>query len=333
MLHVFYGPDTFSRAEAFAALRARLDDDGMLSTNTTVFEARALKPGELFAACDAIPFLSAHRLIVVEGLLSSGESRPRRGRSGRTAKPSGDEATWADLPDYVRRMPETTELVLLDGEVRPDNALLDELRAVGEVKQFEKLPPERLASWIEARVKRGGGAIAPRAAAVLAESVGPNLWQLDNEIEKLALYAHGRPIEVADVQALVSVAQQANAFQLTDAVLAGQGAQALRLARQLLDGGTAAQQLIALLARQFRQLLLLRDMQRRGAPKAEMMRATELRNDYVLGRLLAQSSRFPSGWLERGFERLLAADLAIKRGQQDDNSAIELLVVEIAGGR
>jgi DNA polymerase III subunit delta len=333
VLHVLFGADSFSRSEAFADLRRQLDGDGMLATNTSTFEAKSVTPAELFAACDAMPFLSAHRLIVVEGLLSSGEARPRRGRATR-AKKADEAATWADLPDFTRRMPETTELVLLDGDVKAENALLGELRAAGgELRQFPALKPEQLPAWIEARVRQRGATIAPRAVRALAESVGPNLWQMQNEVEKLSLYAYGRPIESADVATLISVAQQATVFQLTDAVLAGQGAQALRLARLLLDGGTAAPMLITLLARQFRQLLLLRAMQRSRSPRAEMMRATEVRNDYVLGRLLAQSGRFSAGWLERGYERLLAADLAIKRGQQDEETAIELLVAEVAGLR
>lgn len=337
MLHVFYGPDTFSRAEAFAALKQRLDRDGMLATNTTTFDGRSVKPDELFAACDAVPFLAACRLVVVEGLLTAQDGRPRRARAARgAAKPdaaSAGESPWSLLPAYVQRLPETTELVLLDGEVKDGNALLAELRGVGDITLFALLAPAALPGWIAARVKDAGGAIQPRAAAVLAETVGSNLWQLRNEIEKLVLYADARPIEVADVQAMVSVAQQATVFQFTDAVLAGQGAEAMRLARLLLDGGTAAQVLLTLLARQFRQLVLLRDLRRHGQPRAEMMRVLELRSDFVLGRLLAQAGRFPPGWLEHGYERLLRADLNIKRGIQDESTAIELLVAEVAGLR
>lgn len=339
MLHVYYGPDTFSRGEAFTALRRRLDSDGMLATNTTTVDGRSVKPEELYAACDAVPFLAAHRLVVVEGLLGAQDGRPRRGRAARPAASAAKDAAapadspWSLLPAYVQRLPETTELVLLDGEVKDGNILLAGLRASGDVTLFASLGPAALPGWIAGRVAAAGGAIQPRAAAVLAETVGPNLWQLHNEVDKLVLYADHRPIEVPDVQAMVNVAQQATVFQLTDAVLAGQGAAAVRLARLLLDGGTAAQVLLTLLARQFRQLVLLRDLQRRGRPRADMMAVLELRSDFVLGRLLAQAGRFAPGWLERGYERLLQADLNIKRGIQDENTAIELLIAEIAGLR
>ena len=55
VFHVFYGPDTFTRGEALAALRQQLDTDGMLSANTAAFDGGRVKPDELRAACDTMP--------------------------------------------------------------------------------------------------------------------------------------------------------------------------------------------------------------------------------------------------------------------------------------
>ena len=52
-------------------------------------------------------------------------------------------------------------------------------------------------------------AIEGRAAHMLADFVGPNLRQLDNELDKLAAYASGRAVTGADVQLLVSDASEA----------------------------------------------------------------------------------------------------------------------------
>jgi DNA polymerase III delta subunit len=113
--------------------------------------------------------------------------------------------------------------------------------------------------------------------------------------------------------------------------MAGRGAEALRLTRLLLDGGAAGPYLLTMLARQFRQFVLLQDMQRRGRPREEMARRLELRSDFILGRLLDQTRRYPPDRLERGYERLLATDLDVKRGVQDEDAAVELLVLELAG--
>ena len=283
---MYYGPDTFSRGEALVALRRELDTDGMLATNTAVFSGRAVKPEELMAACDTVPFLAAHRLVVVEGLLSAQEGTQRVSRStkARPQPAQGTASPWAVLQEYVQRMPPTSELLLTDGDVKDGNWLFSALRPLAEVRIFPPLRGEALQHWITERVHRRKAAIQPRAAAVLAERVAGNLWQMENEIEKLSLYAYDRPIEVADVRSMVSVPPTGTAFQLVDAVMAAQGNEALRLVHLLMDGGEPGPRLLVLLANQLRQLLVAQDLIGRGTPRAEIGRALESRSDWALAR-------------------------------------------------
>src|SRR5690348_13967022 len=173
MLQIFYGPDGFSRTEALAALRRSLDGDGMLATNTASFDGKSVKPDELFAACDTVPFLAAHRLVLVEGLLVAQEGRSRRPRArarANAAEPtSGDGSPWAVLPEYAPRLPPTTVLVLVEGELRADNWLLSALRNVAEVRQFSPLGHDDLQRWVLERARALQAPIAPRAAPSLAE--------------------------------------------------------------------------------------------------------------------------------------------------------------------
>jgi DNA polymerase-3 subunit delta len=334
MLHLWFGIDSFSRMEAQSGLLRELDADGMLSTNTSRFDGRSVRPDELIAACDTVPFLASARLVIVDGLLAAQEGRRRTGRSARARAGSQEsESPWAALPAYVPSMPPSTHLLLLEAELRPDNWLLTALRPDSEVREFKPLEREALQRWIADRVRERRAAITPRGAAVLAESAGVNLWQLSGEIEKLSLYAADRPIDVPDVRLLVPVAQSGTVFQLVDAVMAGRGEDALRLVRLLMDGGAAGSYLLTMLARQFRQFLLVRDMQAHRVPRAEMARRLELRSDYILGRLLDQSRGYSEARLVAGYERLLEADLSTKRGIQDEDTAVELLVAELSGLR
>ncbi len=335
MFRIFNGPDSFSLTEALSSFRQSLDSDGMLSTNTAEFDGRAVTLSELMSACDTVPFLAAHRLVIVNGLLAAQEAKKpvRSSRSKRAGGSDADASPWGQLPDYVRRLPVTTELVLVDAVIRDTNPLFAALRPLAEVRAFGAMDKERLQEWIAVRVKARKAAIQPRAAAALAEAVGSNLWQMNNEIDKLALYAFERPIEVADVRRMVSVSPAGTVFNLTDAIMAGQGGEALRLVRQLMDSGAAGPQLLALIVRQFRQLVLAQDLVRRATPRPEIARKLESRSDWALGKLLDQARRFPATRLEQGYRRILEADLNIKRGIQDEDTALELLVAELAGLR
>jgi DNA polymerase-3 subunit delta len=339
VLHLFYGPDTFSRNEALAVLRDRLDGDGMLSTNTVIFDGRSVKPDELVAACDTVPFLAPARLVMVEGLLAAVGGREGRrptgargrARAGGGAASGASDSPWVVLPEYVGRLPDSTELVLVDGAVGDNNWLLAALRPLGEDRSFAPPAREALQDWIVQRARARNAAINPRAVAALADTVGADLWRLDAELEKLSLYAYGRAIEAADVRAMVSAAQTGNIFQLVDAVMDRRGDEALRLVRLLMDGGAAGPYLLTMIARQYRQLLLVQDMKERGVPRPEMMRRLEVRSDFVFGKLLNQAGRIAAARLEADFRRLLEADLSIKRGIHDEETALELLVAEQVG--
>ena len=97
MIHVFCGSDDFTLHEALAELKAELNSDDMLATNTATFEGNQVRPDELLAVCGTVPFMGAHRLVLVEGLLARFEAP--RGRRRGAASPTGDPGrqarTWA----------------------------------------------------------------------------------------------------------------------------------------------------------------------------------------------------------------------------------------------
>ena len=82
MIYVFHGEDEFSLQEELAALKAGLDDDGMLINNTSRLEGGKLQPAEILGPCSTIPFMGSHRLVIVEGLLERFEGS--RGKEKKT---------------------------------------------------------------------------------------------------------------------------------------------------------------------------------------------------------------------------------------------------------
>jgi DNA polymerase-3 subunit delta len=347
MLYLYYGPDTFSRSEALAALRARLDTDGMLATNTTVLDARALTLDQLIMVCDAVPFLAAHRLVHVQGLLMRLESaRPSGGRrTGRTARRAaaegGPDDGWLALADYVDRMPPTTILVLEDGDIRDTNLLRSVLASrAQEVRVFRRLSVRDIEGWIADRARRRGVLFDSPALKLLAESAPIDvaedgqwhtLWWLASEIEKLSLYAAGEKITTRDVRRLVPAVLESRLYLLADRIAERRGGEALALLEELLAGGRPAPLLLATIAGRVRQLILIREALDAGVPKGEMQSRSGVRSEWQFDQLRKQAERIPMTRLEAAHRRLLTADRAIKQGTVDETTAIETLVAELAG--
>jgi DNA polymerase-3 subunit delta len=328
MLYILYGQDDFSLNQAVKEIKTGLGDWEMVATNTTNLEGQHLTLSELRNKCGAAPFLSSHRLVIVDGLLGRFEvpqSRPRTGR-GKSGNGLGE---WEGLASYIKQMPETTVLMLVDEEVKGQNPLLKKLSQLAEVRTFPLLRGKDLKAWIRGRVKADGGDITPQAVNLLAELIGGDLWAMDGEIQKLLLYSQERPVSEDDVRQLVSHVQEANIFALVDAVAEGRTELAQRILHRLYDDGVAPIYILTMITRQFRLIAQAGDLGK-GLSRLQIQDRLGLKSSYSLDKTLSQAKLYNFEGVKRAYDKLLETDLAIKTGKYSDKLALELLVTELA---
>ncbi|PKH45591.1 DNA polymerase III subunit delta, partial [Dehalococcoides mccartyi] len=210
-------------------IKQALGDESLASANTTLLEAKNLTAAELLNYVQTIPFLAPARLVIVNGLLERFE-----GAKGKTAaKDTANKNSPDEFARALDNLPPTTLAVLLDYTTAKDgdyrekekvsalatNPLFKIIGSRAEVKHFAPLSAQNLPGWVMQRAKQSSIQMSVPAARLLGRLAGPDLWALSTEIEKLGLYAQGRVIEEADVQARVGYAQEVNIFSLVDAIL------------------------------------------------------------------------------------------------------------------
>jgi len=322
VLYIFYGVDDYSINERLQELAAQLDDPESLALNTTRFQAQNLTLAEVTAACSVVPFLARCRMVVVNGLLERFESKSEGRRSA-------DMNEWRDLAGYVSEMPPTTALVLTDGKLNKTNPLLKKLTPIARVQECPVLKGGQLQHWTVSQVTHRGGKITPRAAAVLNELAGDNLWILASEIEKLCLYAGNRVINDDDVREVTSYAREANIFYMVDAIVERKVARAMQLMEQLMEEGTAPGQLMHMLIRQYRLLLQLSDLNAAGLPMPEKQKQLGVA-PFLMEKLQRQSSLYSLPRLVQTYRKILETDRSIKTGKWKERTALELLVTQIS---
>jgi DNA polymerase-3 subunit delta len=332
VIYLLYGSDTYRSRRALRRIRDELGAAAgdMLASNTTILEGRGLTPGELLANATAMPFLAPSRLVIVEGLLSAiGEIRAGR----RTKKAAGDDPLepWRKAAASLASpasMPETTTLVFMEEQIEKTNNAFPIFAPIARTIEHAPLSKEELPSWIDERAREKGVKLAPRAMASLTQLIGPDLWTIENELDKLAAYADGEIVEPETVTALVSAAQETRIWDLTDAIESGDERKALRAMRLLLGEGEATQRILVMIVRQFRQLVLVKDMRERGMRPDEVARVSGVPN-FRMGAVGAIASRFSWPALREAYGRILEADLSVKRGLTDDESSLQLLVHDL----
>jgi len=200
--------------------------------------------------------------------------------------------------------------------------------------------------------------ISDEALAELVSNTGPNARQLNNEVEKLALYAADRKeIEVADVAAVCTRNKSARAFALGDALGDRDLARLLRTLDEELwelkfDRQKSEIGLLYGLIGKVRAMILLKEMLREGwiKPESDYSRfkaqlervpAAQLPEDkrynplsvnpYVLFKALPQAGRYSAAELVRAMDILLRCNQRLISSTLDDALVLQQALVEIVG--
>ena len=330
LLYILYGENDFSLRQTLGEIRKSLGDPELLAVNTTVLDGQQLTFEELKSLGDTAPFLFSRRLIIVEGLLRRFEPQPkakRRNRQAASESRAKEIAKWQALSNYSKQMPPTSVIILIDGKLGKNNPLFQILAATAKVIYFPLLRGKALRDWIQKRVTEGGGTISVGAISLLAELIGSDLWVMDQEIEKLLLYALNRPITEDIVRQIVSQTREAKVFNLIDAILDSQAHRAHHVLYQLMKEGGSAPYLLVMIARQLR--LIVRAKEAQDLPRAQVQDRLGLTSNYSLDKTLSQAKAYALPHLKEIYHKLLETDLAIKTGKYSGDLALDLLITEL----
>jgi DNA polymerase-3 subunit delta len=335
VIHLLYGKDSYQVSHALASIKSSLgDEDGMLASNTTTLDGAGVSAPELLAHAQAVPFLAPHRLVVVEGLLRA-LGGIKRGRAKKNAPADDPLEPWKRAAGQLSKpetMPESTTLVFVEGDVGQNNAAFTIFAPIARAVEFKPLLGNELVAWVKNLAKRKKLKLTDGAAVTLAKLIGPDLWAIETELDKLDAYAGADAIGEAAVSALVTAAYDEKLWDVADAIVVGDERKALTSMRRLLIDGYPVPVLTSMVVRQYRQLLLMKDLRDRRVSRDETARLSGVppfKLDDV-GRIANQYS-----WplLREAYTRLLDADLSIKRGLQDDESALQLLIHDLCAKR
>ena len=237
-LYLIAGSDQAKIDATRARLRARAEREGG-SAALEVFE-----PGEgkgmpdheaLLSAIPAMSLMESRRYLLADGV--------ERWRD-RQLEPV--LAALGELP------PDLT-LVLICRDKAPAKLAKAVKAAGGEVHEFEAPKAREMPRVLVAEAQRLGFRLEPAAARMLVERMGANPVRLRNELERLALWAgSGGEVGLADLEEMIADTSEAAVWSLSDALIEGDAAAALRIGERLIGQGENVTSLIYGLASRLR---------------------------------------------------------------------------------
>lgn len=297
-LILMYGEDTFSIHEKINLWKQEFEKKYGGDINIAELAGEEVSPTDIIDSIEALPFLSEKRLVIIKNFLSEKKADEQK-----------------KLAEKLKDVPETTVLIFY--EISPPDkrlTLFKHLQKLATLKEFQPLKGTALNQWIINHTAKKGGQIGILAASYLAEHIGPNLWQLSNEIQKLSLYTGSQEIQAKDIDLLTKTSAEANIFKLTDQIGRRQIKEALKTLHELIETGSEPPYVFAMIARQFRLLIQIKDLIRKGFDKQQIANRLK-QHPFVVTNIMNQARNFEGEALKRTHQKLLELDTKFKSGK------------------
>ena len=287
------------------------DDDTM---NFNHYEGRNIDVKELIDLCETMPFFADRRVVLLEDT--------------GFFKNKCDE-----LADYMKELPDYLCLVFVEDEVDKRSKMYKPVKSCGRIGEFARHDEKTLMQWAAGILKREGKNITQRDMELLLTMTGIDMGNLRMELEKLITYTGDRNVVTrADIQEVCTTQTQNKIFDMVRAVTEKNQKRALDLYYDLLTLKEPPMRILFLLAKQFRQLLLVKEYTEEGVAQPEM--ASRLGVPSFVVRNIASCARsYRISELRQAVTDFVDAEEAVKTGRLQDVLSVELLIVKYSSAR
>jgi len=235
-----------------------------------------------------------------------------------------------DFLENIKSIEELEDIVVVYEEGQPDQRtkIFKELQKHAKCQEFNYLQPALLRKWVVSEFDMSKVKINPDALDLLISFVGNDLWQMANEVKKLSNYKVGGTVKKEDIELLVKQNAESDIFKTIDALASKNKKLALSLIHKHLDAGDAPLYLLSMVAYQFRNFLIIKELQEKNTPYGLMAKKTGL-HPFVVQKSYYLCNQFSFLQLKKIYQKIFQIDLDIKTGKVDPEMALDLLLAEI----
>ena len=311
--YLLYGEEAYLKQQYKHKLVQALnpEDDTM---NFNHYEGRNIDVKELIDLCETMPFFADRRVILLEDT--------------GFFKNKCDE-----LADYMKELPDYLCLIFVENEVDKRNRMYKAVKAAGRIGEFVQQDEKTLMRWAAGLLKKEGKMITQRDMELLLTMTGVDMGNLRMELEKIISYTGDRDVVTGeDIQEICTTQTQNKIFDMVRAVTEKNQKRALDLYYDLLTLKEPPMRILFLLAKQFRQLLLVKEYAEEGIPQPVM--ASRLGVPSFVAKNIAVCARsYRISELRQAVTDFVDAEEAVKTGRLQDVLSVELLIVKYSSAR
>ena len=257
-----------------------------------------------------MPFFADRRLVVIE--------------NSQFFKTSADDM----LVELVKNLPDTTVLVFIENEVDKRNRLYKAVKEKGYISELNEQSDNDIIKWVVGLLKRENRVMNDDTIRLFLTKTGNSMENISREFEKLICYTMGRErITSEDVEEVCTTQTTNRIFDMITAISQKNQEKALELYYDLLTLKEPPMRIMFLIARNFNQLLMVKELTENGNASAAIAGKMGIQG-FLVGKLQAQARPFKTGTLRRALEECVTLEEAVKTGRLEDRLAVEMLIVK-----
>ena len=276
-IYLIVGDDDVEMSQLVSDISALVEEDlRAFNLERLYANDKGVSPFTVAQAARTLPMLGERRVVVV--LRAERFLKPKR-RGGAEGAEGGEETEapgdLAELEEYVRRPEPLTVLVFVAADVDRQRRIYKAMQKSATIVECwglkgskdARMDSREAARAAEALVKQAvssaGQAIDLAASRLVAARAGTDISRLRSDVERLLLYAAGKPkITMQDVQEVVSGETSQDDWAVTNAIARRDAAEALRQLALSLDAGGVSYQILGQLAWYVREKMPAADPKR-----------------------------------------------------------------------
>ena len=233
-----------------------------------------------------------------------------------------------ELSDYIKELPETTSMIFVESEIDKRGKLYKAVKDKGRVVELGRQDESTLLRWIAGSVRRENKQVTEQVIRFFLTKVGTDMENIQRELEKLFCYTLDKSeITAQDVEEICTTQITNQIFDMVNAVAEKQQRKALDYYYDLVALKEPPMRILFLLTRQFRLLLEVKDMDKRGYPRKEIASKVGL-HPFVVGKYQEQARAFSSKALREIIEDSVDMEEAVKTGRLSDMLGVELFIMK-----
>ena len=311
MIIFLYGPDTYRSRRKLNEIIEQYRKIHKSGLNLKYFDGENLNFQDFKDEVQSVSMFAEKKLIILTN----------------TVKNEGfKEHFLAELKKFINL--DDAILFYEEGGVPKGNSLTKILKKAEKSQEFQPLEGQRLKSWAKKELNNYRTDIDPEGLEKLIEFVGNDLWQLSNEIKKLANYKKGKKIEPADIELLVRSNEGNDIFKTINSLALKDKKQALELVHKHLEKGDNPLYLLAMIAFQFRNLLIVKNLSQKYQSPYAISKITHF-HPFLVKKCYTLAQRFTVPELKKIYQKIFEVDLSIKSGKLEPETALDLLIAEV----